>query len=161
MVVTQKKLLNVGDDVGAWFTAEIPLWEHPYEGEKYSTDNTTWAVASPTYAIDGMVIQATSPQELVERVRTIERLIAIVLERQGIIPVEGKVAGIQVDGEVRVVPEPKLDPSLVTMSTSTLEMAKLQGYTGDACQNCGSMKMIRTGKCLLCTECYAAPQECG
>lgn len=31
--------------------------------------------------------------------------------------------------------------------------AKAQGYTGDSCGQCGGMKLVRNGACLLCTEC--------
>lgn len=36
------------------------------------------------------------------------------------------------------------------MSRST---AEAMGYTGDACDHCGSMKMQRTGHCNTCAEC--------
>lgn len=36
------------------------------------------------------------------------------------------------------------------MSRSTAEQ---MGYTGDACDHCGSMKMQRTGHCNTCAEC--------
>jgi len=39
-------------------------------------------------------------------------------------------------------------PALMSRSTA----AQL-GYTGDACDNCGSMKMQRTGHCNTCDEC--------
>ncbi len=32
-------------------------------------------------------------------------------------------------------------------------IARAQGFTGDTCGNCGSMKMKRNGSCLLCIEC--------
>lgn len=31
--------------------------------------------------------------------------------------------------------------------------AEQMGYTGDACDHCGSMKMQRTGHCNTCAEC--------
>jgi len=31
--------------------------------------------------------------------------------------------------------------------------AKSQGFTGDTCTNCGSMKMKRNGSCMVCIEC--------
>lgn len=33
------------------------------------------------------------------------------------------------------------------------ETARALGYTGDSCQDCGSMKMVRNGTCLKCDEC--------
>ncbi len=44
----------------------------------------------------------------------------------------------------------------VAMSPSpinTTAVAKAQGFTGDTCTNCGSMKMKRNGSCMLCIEC--------
>ncbi len=44
----------------------------------------------------------------------------------------------------------------ITMSATepdTRVTAKAQGFTGDTCTNCGSMKMKRNGSCLLCIEC--------
>jgi ribonucleoside-diphosphate reductase alpha chain len=31
--------------------------------------------------------------------------------------------------------------------------AKMKGYTGDICQSCGSLTMVRNGTCLKCTTC--------
>lgn len=31
--------------------------------------------------------------------------------------------------------------------------AREEGFSGDACPQCGSMKMRRNGSCLLCAEC--------
>ncbi len=62
----------------------------------------------------------------------------------------------QIPGTI-VVEKPKnLDAVHVDMSpapVSTMAMAKAQGFTGDTCTNCGSMKMKRNGSCMLCIEC--------
>ncbi|MBI5466712.1 MAG: hypothetical protein HY975_00645 [Candidatus Kerfeldbacteria bacterium] len=53
-------------------------------------------------------------------------------------------------------PALKQEVKQVTMSASepdTRITAKAQGFTGDTCTNCGSMKMKRNGSCLLCIEC--------
>ena len=34
-----------------------------------------------------------------------------------------------------------------------VEKARMQGYTGDICEECGSMTMVRNGTCLKCTTC--------
>ncbi|MCZ4270758.1 hypothetical protein [Maritalea porphyrae] len=31
--------------------------------------------------------------------------------------------------------------------------AQMQGYTGDACSECGNMTMVRNGTCLKCQTC--------
>lgn len=33
------------------------------------------------------------------------------------------------------------------------EKAKIQGYTGDSCVECGSFQMVRNGSCLKCNSC--------
>ena len=43
----------------------------------------------------------------------------------------------------------------VELALSSLESAKLQGYTGSVCSGCGSTKMKRNGSCELCLDCGA------
>jgi len=48
--------------------------------------------------------------------------------------------------------------TIKTVSAKSEEMdkvrqAKLKGYTGDICQSCGSVTMVRNGTCLKCTTC--------
>ena len=38
---------------------------------------------------------------------------------------------------------------------SRIEEAKLKGYTGDICQECGQATMLRNGTCLKCDNCGA------
>jgi threonyl-tRNA synthetase len=38
-------------------------------------------------------------------------------------------------------------------NTYAKEIARVQGFTGDACSSCGSMKMKRNGSCMVCIEC--------
>jgi ribonucleoside-diphosphate reductase alpha chain len=44
-------------------------------------------------------------------------------------------------------------------ATATIEdprtLAKIQGYTGDSCSECGSFQMVRNGSCLKCNSCGA------
>ena len=40
-------------------------------------------------------------------------------------------------------------------SMSMAEKARLQGYTGDACGDCGSFTLVRNGTCLKCETCGA------
>ena len=41
--------------------------------------------------------------------------------------------------------------SQTTQSPRTI--AKLKGYTGDTCQDCGNLSMVRNGTCLKCDTC--------
>ncbi len=38
-------------------------------------------------------------------------------------------------------------------SLEIIKEAKMKGYTGDICQSCGSLTMVRNGTCLKCTTC--------
>ena len=43
---------------------------------------------------------------------------------------------------------------------SARAIAVQSGFTGDACADCGQLKMVRNGTCLKCTECGAASGGC-
>ena len=40
-----------------------------------------------------------------------------------------------------------------TFTMEKIKEAKLKGYTGDICTNCGSPTMVRNGTCLKCITC--------
>ena len=42
---------------------------------------------------------------------------------------------------------------LKSAHAAAVETARLQGYTGDICDSCGSMTMVRNGTCLKCVTC--------
>lgn len=44
-------------------------------------------------------------------------------------------------------------PVTVSHKGNLRENAKVQGFTGDSCSVCGSMKMKRNGSCMLCLDC--------
>jgi hypothetical protein len=52
------------------------------------------------------------------------------------------------DGSIAAVAE-----AISEQPAMTREAAKSQGFTGDACTHCGSMKMQIAGHCQVCTEC--------
>jgi len=41
------------------------------------------------------------------------------------------------------------------VATTTTVIAKFKGYEGDACQECGSLTLVRNGTCLKCMTCGA------
>ncbi len=43
----------------------------------------------------------------------------------------------------------------VGVATSPTVIARLKGYEGDACQECGSLTLVRNGTCLKCMTCGA------
>ncbi|MCH7943497.1 MAG: hypothetical protein IIB67_09735 [Proteobacteria bacterium] len=56
------------------------------------------------------------------------------------------------------------DAGVVTMQTSAtttsqkvaeVSQARMKGYEGDACKDCGSFTMVRNGTCLKCDSCGA------
>ena len=49
---------------------------------------------------------------------------------------------------------PTAAPVAATMSTSDQRAkAKLQGYEGDSCGECGNFTLVRNGTCLKCNSC--------
>lgn len=44
--------------------------------------------------------------------------------------------------------------------TDTAAEARAKGYAGDPCPTCGSMSMIRDGKCLKCLDCGSTNGGC-
>ena len=49
----------------------------------------------------------------------------------------------------------KLSSKQGTAVATTAVIAKLKGYEGDACQECGSLTLVRNGTCLKCMTCGA------
>ncbi|MEC7785507.1 MAG: vitamin B12-dependent ribonucleotide reductase [Nitrospinota bacterium] len=49
----------------------------------------------------------------------------------------------------------KLSSKQGTAFATTAVIAKLKGYEGDACQECGSLTLVRNGTCLKCMTCGA------
>jgi hypothetical protein len=45
-------------------------------------------------------------------------------------------------------------------SPTNRERAKARGFSGDACSKCGSLNMVRDGKCLTCKDCGSTDGGC-
>lgn len=84
------------------------------------------------------------------------------LNREDLVQVKPEPAQLQIPQtpKVAVAAQPVMtaptETSQVAMSPSEPDsrvMAKAQGFTGDTCTNCGSMKMKRNGSCMVCIEC--------
>jgi ribonucleoside-diphosphate reductase alpha chain len=41
----------------------------------------------------------------------------------------------------------------ISIAQSKYQQARMMGYTGDDCSECGSMKMVRNGTCTKCLDC--------
>ena len=46
-------------------------------------------------------------------------------------------------------------PGAAMTKEEKIRIAKLQGYSGDACQECGNFTLVRNGTCLKCDTCGA------
>ena len=55
----------------------------------------------------------------------------------------------QIDGSAMVVARPEATSG----SSDRRALAQAQGYTGDACTNCGNFSLRRSGTCLCCDAC--------
>ena len=70
--------------------------------------------------------------------------------------VEGKQKGNGASGQNHVV-EPALVVHAESSHSSALQsqayQAKVQGYTGEQCENCGSMRVKQNGTCKVCEDC--------
>lgn len=65
-------------------------------------------------------------------------------------------------GEMIPVREPVVLPPVraADMRNRADERAREEGYSGDACSNCGSFRMKRTGVCLCCEDCGSTSGGC-
>jgi ribonucleoside-diphosphate reductase alpha chain len=52
-----------------------------------------------------------------------------------------------------VAPLPVAPTGPTLKSPSASEMARLKGYEGDPCGECGQFTMVRNGTCLKCITC--------
>lgn len=50
--------------------------------------------------------------------------------------------------------KPSSSPSGISL-LEEVKLAKIKGYTGDSCSECGSFEMVRNGSCLKCMSCGA------
>ncbi len=65
-------------------------------------------------------------------------------------PLRGNMAELRwLQGEAAVLEQ----PAQASIEQSPLEAVRQMGFTGDMCDVCGSMQMIRDGTCLRCQNC--------
>jgi ribonucleoside-diphosphate reductase alpha chain len=62
-------------------------------------------------------------------------------------PIGFSIEVVEADGPVVATAEPARGRA------EKVREAKMMGYTGDACGECGSMKMVRNGTCTKCVDC--------
>ena len=52
-----------------------------------------------------------------------------------------------------MVVETETAVATVSAAAEKYKQARLMGFTGDDCSECGSMKMVRNGTCTKCLDC--------
>jgi ribonucleoside-diphosphate reductase, adenosylcobalamin-dependent len=67
-------------------------------------------------------------------------------------------AGLATAGALALAPAPAEDKVGGTDFTRSqlVEIARGKGYTGETCEGCGSLSMVKAGKCSVCLECSAS-----
>jgi ribonucleoside-diphosphate reductase alpha chain len=66
---------------------------------------------------------------------------------------ESTVAGMAATIETRFAPEAKAPPSKREIHAKRAAEARLRGYEGDACGQCGNFTLLRNGTCMKCDTC--------
>jgi predicted RNA-binding Zn-ribbon protein involved in translation (DUF1610 family) len=51
-------------------------------------------------------------------------------------------------------------PAPADPGAQAVRAARQQGYTGNVCPHCGSVQVIRDGKCEKCLACYSGIGSC-
>jgi len=59
---------------------------------------------------------------------------------------------LDVDTEVSTLTQ---DPDLTMSAVDARTKAKMQGYEGDPCGDCGNYTLVRNGTCMKCNTCGA------
>ena len=121
-------------------------------------DSFTFTRFEPAGMVEGHdnIKMATSILDYVFRVLGYEYL-----GREDLVHVKTKKDGKEKDGEQMKlvdVPEKTTSPrekkmSMETSNHTDVHKAKAQGFTGEQCPNCSSMRMKRNGTCMVCLDC--------
>jgi hypothetical protein len=113
-----------------------------------------WFVArDPSWQVSGIAIEAGDADELIERVRSWVRFLARIPDLDGVVRA-GRLAPGPGIMEAR---SRALDPTELAGpkpdAAGVRETVRAQGYSGEACGACGSMRTRWKGKCLGCDDC--------
>ena len=66
----------------------------------------------------------------------------------------GRAPAAEFDGALAVAVEPE-DGSAAELRLERIRAARIKGYEGDSCEECGNFTLIRNGTCLKCDTCGA------
>lgn len=124
-----------------------------------------WVAESPTFGTDGISIRAPTGEELIARVRSFVRALAIAMGRAGRLDPSDVLAGARVARKRHVrtgapAPAPTPDGETVVRAhvpepAPYVPGGRELGFEGDPCPECGAMMMSRNGSCLKCHSCGA------
>ena len=146
--------------------AELPRW-------RVLEDGGSWKAHSPNFAEDGIVVMATNPVQLVDRVRALVQVVAVAQDRAGLLRPDHRIAGAW---DPRAGPRPHetapstpAPPKPTTRHVvPTVQHAPTNGAshgrpsrrqpkkthnTGEFCAYCGNPNIVRTGTCGTCLDC--------
>lgn len=116
---------------------ELPGWD------VRRSKGGNWQAYSPTIDLDGVCIIARTSGDLIGRVRTHVQIVAMAARAEA----QGRPAATPEHPKASVPVSRPVDP------VQSREDAKTMGFEGDACGDCGAMRMVRNGSCLKCTAC--------
>lgn len=115
-----------------------------------------WAARDPGYSRNGIVVEADDPDELIERVRAVVRVLAIAADRvtKPLYP-QRPVGGLEPAVEVKKPAAPSAETVAVTKPKrdEEREIARIFGFEGDPCHECGQFTLVRNGTCTKCVSC--------
>lgn len=95
-----------------------------------------------------------------DKLRTFQRAVLADSEREAVDKIVREHVARVENGHAP--PELKLKPRPPTSSMDTLtqaEIARASGFTGSVCE-CGSFRMVRTGTCEQCQDCFKPSGGC-
>lgn len=94
-----------------------------------------YVAQSPKFKKDGIEISGKGSKQVIDRILALLNL------------------------EIPEPPKRKIESGKPLASVDLMKQAREDGYTGEACQFCGSMKMVRIGKHPICEGCRKEAEE--
>lgn len=117
-------------------------------------------VASPTFDVDGMIVHGADWPEVIERVRNIEAIWALALNRSHNLAAWPS-AGIEAGDATSIEPTGPSFIELVEHKAEHGHAEKRSGPTAADCPNCGLPALVQDGACQLCPACGHKIGGCG
>lgn len=132
--------------------AEVPGWAVYQDGE------IGWkATHTRLFPLDGICVCAQDPVELLARIRNLERVYALAMDRGGRVP--ARVPNVSREPDVATVaprkPTARAKPDTPGRAPVKRPAAQAApgGVSGLVCHNCHGSRVMRTGTCGTCLDC--------